>query len=137
MTRLATYLTLLSGFFAYTAVVFTVGTPVPADHAEFSEQVHEGRRLFQAHNCIACHQIYGLGGFMGPDLTNTISTKGEAYARVLLANGTKRMPNFNFSEQEINDIISYLSFLDSSGTSPPQNFELTWYGSLILDEPDS
>ena len=40
-----------------------------------------GKVLYQKYNCTACHQIYGLGGFLGPDLTIVVSQqgKGEAY----------------------------------------------------------
>ena len=32
-----------------------------------------GRRVWLANNCQACHQLYGFGGFLGPDLTNAAS----------------------------------------------------------------
>jgi nitric oxide reductase subunit C len=132
MPKLFLYLTLITSFFIYSGAVYTVGTEAPESQIEFSEAAKRGRSHWNANNCIACHQVFGLGGFMGPDLTNVYSTKGAAYARVILQNGTQKMPNYHFSENEIDDIIAYLAFIDSSGTSPPQKYERSWYGSLTL-----
>ena len=117
-------------FIAYTAIIYTHGTEAPTSQIPFSSEAQRGMKLWNKHNCIACHQIYGLGGYMGPDLTNVISKRGPAYAKVFLQAGTQRMPNFNLKESEINDLISYLTFLDSSGISPDTNYRVTWYGTV-------
>ena len=66
-----------------------------------SPAADRGRQLYQEHNCVACHQFYGLGGYMGPDLTNVISNRGAAYARAFMAAGTQAMPNFNLRDEEL------------------------------------
>jgi nitric oxide reductase subunit C len=94
-----------------------------------------GQRIFQDKNCVACHQIYGLGGYMGPDLTNVISTRGDAYARAFITSGTARMPNFNFSPDEIAALLAYLGFVDQTGTYPPRHYDVHWTG-VVAQEDD-
>jgi len=116
-------------FFAYSAYVWTGGTTAPQS-VVMTEQVERGQHLYQASNCTACHQFYGLGGYMGPDLTNVISSKGSAYASAFLISGTERMPDFGFDKQDIEDLVSFLEFVDSMGTYQAPVYELTWYGTV-------
>ena len=55
-----------------------------------SESVTSGWETWQNKNCQSCHQLYGLGGYMGPDLTNVASdsTKGHAYMKTVIKYGT-------------------------------------------------
>ena len=100
-----------------------------------SDEARYGQQLFQDHNCIACHQFYGLGGYMGPDLTNVISNRGEAYSRAFIAAGTQRMPNFNLSNEETDALVAFLAFVDQTGTYPPENYDLSWTG-VVAQEDD-
>ena len=88
-----------------------------------SPKAIKGQDLWQSHNCWSCHQIYGLGGYLGPDLTNIYSHpyKGPDYINAFLNSGVKSMPKFNFSEQEKEAIIEYLKVIDQSGFYP--NYE--------------
>ena len=54
----------------------------------------EGRLVWQNYNCEACHQLYGLGGYLGPDLTNVYSCigKGPVYIKAMIKSGTGTMP---------------------------------------------
>jgi nitric oxide reductase subunit C len=83
----------------------------------------KGQQLWQENNCWSCHQIYGLGGYLGPDLTNTFSNqnKGKEYIKALLNSGIKSMPKFNFSEDEKEAIVIFLKYIDSTGYYP--NYE--------------
>jgi nitric oxide reductase subunit C len=91
-------------------------------------------RLFQERNCTACHQFYGLGGYMGPDLTNVISTtgKGPLYARVFIQFGTAKMPNFHLTGAEVDAMIAFLEYVDASGKYPAQDHKITWLGTVEL-----
>lgn len=125
--------TLLISFVFYSAYVYTAGTVAP--HVPRKDAaVIRGQQAFQDYNCIACHQFYGLGGYMGPDLTNVISKRGAAYARVFIANGTTVMPNLGLTEQETDDVVAYLGFVDSTGTYPPENYEVSWYGTVSQED---
>ena len=83
----------------------------------------------QKYNCQACHQIYGLGGLMGPDLTNVIE-KGAPYVKAMLQFGSDRMPVLSLTTQEMDDVAEYLAFVGETGHSPLRNFELTRFGTV-------
>jgi nitric oxide reductase subunit C len=118
----------------YSAYIWTFGTEAPQS-AQATAQVQRGHELYQQNNCHTCHQIYGLGGYMGPDLTNVISKKGDAYAKAFMIAGTERMPNFGFSEVQLNDLVSFLEFVDTMGTYEAPSYDLKWYGTVAaLDE---
>ena len=121
-------------FVLYSVQVYTSGTDV--GHVQpMADEARYGQQLFQDHNCIACHQFYGLGGYMGPDLTNVISSRGEAYSRAFIAAGTQRMPNFNLSDEETDALVAFLSFVDQTGTYPPENYDVQWTG-IVAQEDD-
>lgn len=121
------FFTLGTAYLLYTSFVYTEGT---ITEYPITGEAIEGRQLFRDKNCIACHQLYGLGGYMGPDLTNVISIKGEFYVRAFLENGTQKMPDFNLEESQVKNLISYLAYVDSTSYYPTRNFELTWYGTV-------
>lgn len=118
-------------FLGYSAYVYTAGTRV-SQGPGFTAQVSAGQRIFQEKNCTACHQFYGLGGYMGPDLTNVISAagKGPLYARVFIQNGTGRMPNFHLTGVEVDAMIAFLEYVDASGKYPAQDSRITWFGTV-------
>ena len=119
-------------FIIHSFFVFTVGTQEDKGADLMNDQARSGKLLYQKYNCTACHQLYGLGGYMGPDLTNVMSSKGlgELYVRAFLQNGTQRMPNFHLNENEISDLISYLRYVDKTGISPVKKFKINPDGTV-------
>jgi nitric oxide reductase subunit C len=113
------FLFLFVAYFIYSMIVYTNGTE---HNVLLSEKAVSGKALFQEHNCIACHQVYGLGGLLGADLTKIISTKGkgEEYARVFLKYGTDRMPQYHLQDSEIDNIIEYLKCIDQTANTYKQ-----------------
>jgi len=126
------FLFLLLSFLVYSAVVYTSGTKEGHRETSFSPEAKRGKLVFQEYNCIACHQIYGLGGYMGPDLTNALSRRenGETIARAYLISGTDRMPNFNLSKDEVDALIAFLKYLDRAGNYPVTDFEISPVGTI-------
>ena len=125
--------TLCVAFVFYSGYVYTRGTDA-AQTGPMSDQARYGQAVFQQYNCIACHQFYGLGGYMGPDLTNVISNRGEAYARAFITAGSASMPNFRLSDDEIGGLLAYLSFVDQTGTYPVENYEISWFGTVAQED---
>ncbi len=119
-------------FVVDTVVIYSSGTEEDLGKSFLTSEAKEGKLLFQKYNCISCHQIYGLGGYMGPDLTNTYSTvgKGELYIKAFIQNGTQRMPNFKMNDDEINSLTAYLKYIDKTGVSPVKDFRINANGTV-------
>jgi len=117
---------LILAFLAYTFLLyFSLPQSAPADL-----QADRGKMLWQQHNCTACHQVYGLGGYLGPDLTNSFSKKGPDYIKAFLRNGTNIMPDFNLDEADINALVAYLQNIDASGNASPVSFTIKSNGTI-------
>ena len=43
----------------------------------------------------------------------------EEYAKAILKTGTQRMPNFNFSTEEIGSVIEYLKYINQNPLDNP------------------
>lgn len=114
-------------FFSYSFCLYLLP---PIKVKEVSEETGYGKLLWQQYNCNACHQVYGLGGFLGPDLTNTYSTRGPAYTKAILQSGTVTMPNFQFSERELKGLMAYLKNIDASGKADPRTFRINANGTI-------
>ena len=126
-SKLLLVILLLVGFITYTGFIYK-DLPVTTSHA--TSAAMEGKALWQQKNCNACHQVYGLGGYLGPDLTNVFSKRGPAYISAFLKNGTPVMPNFHFTQTEINALLAYLKNIDHSGTADPRKFTKHYDGTI-------
>jgi nitric oxide reductase subunit C len=120
MARPAIYLILIALFLGYSLVVYTKATessiiPTPAEQKKISM----GKALYQQYNCQSCHQIFGLGGYLGTDLTNAWSdpARGENMMRALLRSGGSRMPDFSFTSEQTESILAYLKYTDATSTA--------------------
>ena len=123
----AVALLLMTAFFGYTGYMYLF---LPVPHPETSSLADEGKMIWQKHNCTACHQIYVLGGFLGPDLTNVFSVKGPDHIRAFLKIGNNTMPAYDLSEREVLALIAYLQHVDQSGVADPKTFSIQSNGTI-------
>ncbi|WKZ61392.1 MAG: cytochrome c [Cyclobacteriaceae bacterium] len=123
------YVGLLLSFSVYTMFVYT--QPVVVD-AQISADPAVGKMIWQERNCSACHQLYGLGGFLGPDLTNVYSAtgKGSLYIKAFVSSGTTVMPSFDMSEKELEHLLAFLAHVDASGKADPKTFKRNVSGTI-------
>lgn len=47
-------------------------------------QATDGKRVFQAYNCMGCHTLVGNGAYLGPDLTREYASTGPAWLAAFL-----------------------------------------------------
>jgi nitric oxide reductase subunit C len=94
-----------------------------------------GRRLWHQHNCQSCHQLYGFGGFLGPDLTNASPRLGDARLSLVLTQGSNAMPAFHMSAQDIGAVRAFLDAMDQTGIGqariPPPPGADEWAGTTF------
>lgn len=106
-------------------------------HRTFSERTHEekldahvsaGKWVWQKYNCNDCHTILGIGGYYAPDVTKVMSYRDANWMKRFLHDPEKvwpakrKMPNLNLKEDEIADLIAFLSWVNEIDTNnwPPK-----------------
>lgn len=101
-----------------------------------STQTHvsAGKEVWQQNNCHTCHQMYGLGGYLGPDLTNIMSKPGrtDAYIKGIITSGVKQMPAFQLSDKELTDLLFFLKAMNETGTANPTDYQININGTYTL-----
>jgi nitric oxide reductase subunit C len=118
---------LFASFLAYSIYLYA---KLPMQTAYMSPQADEGKMVWQKKNCTACHQLYGLGGFLGPDLTNEYSFRGPEQTRALIQAGNSTMPAYPMTEEEITCLLAYLQHVDQTGISDPKSFKIQLDGTI-------
>lgn len=102
---------------------------------ELTESVVRGKKIWEQHSCINCHSLLGEGAYFAPELGNVWLRYGgannpagaragiKAWMRAMPTNapGRRQMPNFDLSEQELDDLIDFLEWTSRIDTQdwPP------------------
>ncbi len=132
------FFSLISLFIVQSGLTWTTATEVTDSAAVYDASAQRGAQLFRDFNCTACHQFYGLGGYMGPDLTNVVVAegKGEAYASGIILSGTQRMPALGLTPAQADDLVAYLKSAAATGHYPIRSAEITSWGTYRQMHPD-
>jgi nitric oxide reductase subunit C len=125
--KIVTAVILLTAFLGYSFMLYS---SIPLQPVTMSDEAARGKVLWQQHNCTACHQVYGLGGFLGPDLTNEYSLRGPAQIRAFLTVGTATMPVYQMPEEDISALTAYLKHIDSTGIADPRTYSINYDGTI-------
>lgn len=126
-------LSVLIGVFSFYNYIIYTSKPA-YKNVHFSENAIKGENLWLQNNCNSCHQIYGLGGYLGPDITNVYSKdgKGAKYIKTILNSGIQTMPKFNFSEVEKDQFVQFFKEVDETGFYPSTDLEIRKDGWVII-----
>ena len=125
--KMIVLLLLLFCYLLYSLILYS---ELPVKLYSKNQEGEIGKLVWQKYNCNSCHQLYGLGGYLGPDLTNVYSSRSKEYIKSFLINGTATMPKFNVNEYEINSLIQYFRSIDNSGKSDPRIFRIKTDGTI-------
>lgn len=117
--KIITLLALTAMFLVYSFWLYNNSFGQKATENNLAEQ---GKKVWQEKNCSACHQLYGLGGHLGPDLTNEYARRPVAYIRAILTAGTNVMPDFHLNNKDKDAIIAFLKYTNTTGTSDPKSY---------------
>jgi len=98
------------------------------DHREnLTEQVVRGKQLWETRNCIGCHTLLGEGAYFAPELGNVYPRRGADFIKVWIkaqptkVPGRRQMPQFNFTDQQLDDLVAFLKWTSEINTEnwPP------------------
>ncbi len=95
---------------------------------KLTEQVALGKWVWQKYNCNDCHTILGIGAYYAPDLTKVTTHRDSEWLKRFIKDPAKvspqerKMPNLHLSDQEISDVIDFLSWVSAIDTNgwPPK-----------------
>lgn len=92
-----------------------------------SEQAVAGKLVWQRHNCVSCHTLFGNGGYVADDLTHVATKETPAYLINYLVQPPVMRPNkFThhpaLDEVDAENLVHYLEFVQTIPTLgwPPQ-----------------
>lgn len=94
----------------------------PPSNRSLTSRESSGLEVWRKNNCQVCHQIYGFGGFLGPDLTNAVDdgSSDEDFAKILTV-GYKKMPAMNLSDDDCIAVLAFLRAVNRTGRSQPRS----------------
>jgi ubiquinol-cytochrome c reductase cytochrome b subunit len=102
---------------AFLLVVFTLlGISISHLYAvpRIDPSVARGKALYEGFGCAGCHRIHGEGGAVGPDLSYVGDTRPERewhmkhFRDPQAVSPGSIMPKFPLSDQQLNDLASYV-----------------------------
>jgi nitric oxide reductase subunit C len=119
-----------TGFFSLIFIILTVDShrqfPRLTHADEITPAVIAGKHIWHRKNCINCHTLLGEGAYYAPDLTKITQQRVEAYLRSFLRDPSRfyseerdrrLMPNQNLSDQQIDQLIAFLTWVSRIDTS--------------------
>ncbi|MCZ6691247.1 MAG: c-type cytochrome [Planctomycetota bacterium] len=106
--------------YLFVAVVAYTDHPRKPGEDPLTEFERAGLDVWRRNNCQVCHQIYGFGGFLGPDLTNRVTDEiDDEELSWILEFGSGRMPALDLSEDDQEAVLAYLRAVNRTGQSQP------------------
>lgn len=116
----------------FVGLIFDTETRIPArSNAEaITPAVVAGKKLWETRNCIGCHTLLGEGAYFAPELGNVYQRRGPEFIKAWIqaqpthVEGRRQMPQFNFTEQQLDDLVEFLKWTGQINTEKwPPNIE--------------
>ena len=118
-------------FLLFLALTFDTSSALPQrdNRQNLTETVAHGKLLWEQNNCIGCHSLLGEGAYFAPELGNVYKRLGgkEGIIGFIKSRpkdgipGRRSMPQFNFSDEELDAIAELLKYSSEINTAnwPP------------------
>jgi len=116
----------------FLALTFQTHQELPKrdNRAAITEKVALGKRLWEENDCIGCHTLLGEGAYFAPELGNVYVRFGKNKDAIkgFIASrpkngvpGRRSMPQFNFTDEELDAIAEFLKYTSEINTAnwPP------------------
>jgi len=102
--------------------------PARQNSDAMTDSVVRGKHLWDSKNCMGCHTILGEGAYYAPELTKVVERRGKDWMAIFLRDpeamfpGQRRMVQYDFTEDEITDVIAFLEWIGEIDTNdfPPE-----------------
>ena len=92
--------------------------------------VAEGKKIWETRNCIGCHTLLGEGAYFAPELGNVYARRGPDFIKGWIkampthTPGRRQMPQFNFTEAQLDDLVEFLRWTNGIDAEKwPPNIE--------------
>lgn len=101
--------------------------PAQTNADQLTDQVIEGKHLWDRLNCMGCHTLLGEGGYYAPELTKVYERRGPAFIEAILRDpegmypGQRRMVQYDLEDAEIAALIAFFEWIgkmDLNGFPP-------------------
>jgi mono/diheme cytochrome c family protein len=108
----------------------TLATSQTRHAGQYDAADRRGQKLWETHNCIGCHTLLGEGAYFAPELGNVIVRYGDEGVKAFIQSrpkegipGRRSMPQFNFTDEQLNAIVAFLKHVNSVNTNnwPPNS----------------
>jgi mono/diheme cytochrome c family protein len=117
------------------------GVTVPAPPASNYQPAGPAAQLISDLACFTCHTINGRGGDMAPDLTWEGSSVQRSWLTAFLKNPNtlrpaliRRMPKFNLTDAEINQLADYIMTVYQTPEFDRDSMPLTGYPPAQIEQ---
>ena len=107
----------------FAVLIFDTEQRIPqrSNVAELTPAVVRGKHIWETRNCIGCHTLLGEGAYFAPELANVYQRRGGdasggAFIKAWMqaqptgTPGRRQMPQFNLSEQQLDDLVEFLKW---------------------------
>ena len=104
--------------------------PERSNQAAMTDAVVRGKHVWETNQCIGCHSLLGEGAYFAPELGNVYERRGPDFIKGWIqamptnAPGRRQMPQFHFTDAQLDDLVEFLRWTNGIDAEKwPPNIE--------------